>query len=182
MDETRKIILEKYPEYLKAYDKVLKRDYGYMFNMMIMDKKCFEHYCKWLFDILFELKTKIDMPKLSAFQGRFYGRISEIMFNVWLEYQIVNGKLKKKEIKEFYKDGGILFVCLFSFVFGWLTQMLYRKFTKRLNVGSFILYSLVMYGVFVSFMRAQTCIPSYWISFIMTYYLFNYKYDKEDRI
>lgn len=82
----------------------------------------------------------------------------------------------------FYKDGGILFVCLFSFVFGWLTQMLYRKFTKRLNVGSFILYSLVMYGVFVSFMRAQTCIPSYWISFIMTYYLFNYKYDKEDRI
>lgn len=42
-----------------------------MFNMMIMDKKCFEHYCKWLFDILFELKTKIDMPKLSAFQEDF---------------------------------------------------------------------------------------------------------------
>lgn len=132
LDETRKIILEKYPEYLKAYDKVLKRDYGYMFNMMIMDKKCFEHYCKWLFDILFELKTKIDMPKLSAFQGRFYGRISEIMFNVWLEYQIVNGKSKKKEIKELQ--------CIHMEKINWLKKggaFLKAKFLHERYEGSF---------------------------------------------
>lgn len=82
----------------------------------------------------------------------------------------------------FYKDGGIVFVCLFSFLFGWITQMLYRKFTQRLNIGSFILYSLMMYGVLVSFMRVQTCIPSYWIAFIMTYFLFDYRYNKNDRI
>lgn len=100
LDQTRLIIEEKYPEYLKSYDKVLKRTYGYMFNMMIMDRKCFDCYCSWLFDILFELKNRIDMPELSSFQGRFYGRVSEIIFNVWLEYQIQNGTLKKKEIKE----------------------------------------------------------------------------------
>lgn len=82
----------------------------------------------------------------------------------------------------FYKDGGIVFVCVFSFLLGCITQMLYKKFTQRLNIGSFILYLLVMYGVLVSFMRVQTCIPSYWISFIMTYFLFDYRYDRDDRI
>lgn len=39
LDETRKIIYEKYPGYIKSYDKVLQRTYGYMFNMMIMDRE-----------------------------------------------------------------------------------------------------------------------------------------------
>lgn len=82
----------------------------------------------------------------------------------------------------FYKDGGMVLVCLFSFFFGWITQTLYIKFTKRLNVGSFILYSLVMYGILVSFMRVQTCIPSYWISFIMAYYIFDYRHEKNNGI
>ena len=34
--ETRKIIQEKYPEYLKAYDAVMKRTDGHRFNMFIM--------------------------------------------------------------------------------------------------------------------------------------------------
>lgn len=76
----------------------------------------------------------------------------------------------------------MVLVCLFSFFFGWITQTLYIKFTKRLNVGSFILYSLVMYGILVSFMRVQTCIPSYWISFIMAYYIFDYRHEKNNGI
>ena len=57
-------------------------------------------YCEWLFDILFELKRKVDLSGLSSFQGRFLGRISEIIFNVWLDFQIKSGKLEKKRIKE----------------------------------------------------------------------------------
>lgn len=40
------------------------------------------------------------MPELSAFQNRFYGRVSEIIFNVWLDYQLESGNLKKEDIKE----------------------------------------------------------------------------------
>lgn len=100
LDETRKIIAEKYPEYIDSYDVVLKRTYGYMFNMMIMEKSYFNDYCAWLFDILFELKDKIDMPELSLFQGRFYGRVSEIIFNVWLDYKLKSSKLKPDQVKE----------------------------------------------------------------------------------
>lgn len=100
LDATREIIAEKYPDYIKCYDKVLKRTYGYMFNMMIMDKNFLDDYCKWLFDILFELKNKVDIGELDYFQGRFFGRISEIIFNVWLEKKIKYGELKKNQIME----------------------------------------------------------------------------------
>ena len=100
LDETRKVIAEKYPEYIACYDKVIRQTYGYMFNMMIMEKSLLDNYCSWLFDILFELGKRIDMPELSAFQGRFYGRISEIIFNVWLTQKIQSGQIKDTEVKE----------------------------------------------------------------------------------
>lgn len=100
LDEARKIVLQKYPEYIISYDAVMKHRYGYMFNMMIMEKKYLDNYCSWLFDILFELRKNIDISKLSEFQSRCYGRISEIMFNVWIEQQVRIGQLKRKQIME----------------------------------------------------------------------------------
>lgn len=100
LDETRNIIREKYPEYLETYDCVVKRTSGYMFNMMIMRRDLFREYCSWLFDILFELEDRVDTSGLNFFQGRFYGRISEIIFNVWLEQQLRTGRLREDQIKE----------------------------------------------------------------------------------
>lgn len=100
LDLTREIISDLYPEYISCYDRVIKQRSGYMFNMMIMERELLDKYCKWLFDILFELERRINMPELSSFQGRFYGRVSEIIFNVWLEYQIENKYLMKQDIKE----------------------------------------------------------------------------------
>lgn len=100
LDETRKVIAEKYPDYLNSYDKVLKQRSGYMFNMMIMQKELLDKYCSWLFEILFELKERINVSGLSAFQSRFYGRISEIIFNVWLDYNKNVGIISNSEIKE----------------------------------------------------------------------------------
>lgn len=102
LDETRRIIEELYPDYLESYDKTVNRTYGYMFNMMIMKSELFNAYCEWLFSILFELEKRIDHQnqELSAFQGRFYGRVSEIIFNAWLDKQITDGKINLAEIKE----------------------------------------------------------------------------------
>ncbi len=100
LDITRKIIEEKYPEYLIEYDQVMKQRWGYMFNMMIMDVTLLNEYCEWLFDILLELEKRVDSNNLSGFQGRFYGRVSEIIFNVWLKHLIDNKVIMRKEIKE----------------------------------------------------------------------------------
>ena len=100
LDETRTIINEQCPEYIRAFDKVMNQRGGYMFNMMIMDKRLLNDYCKWLFDILFELRKRIDTSDLSFFQGRFYGRVSELLLNVWLYYKIETDELKKTDIGE----------------------------------------------------------------------------------
>ena len=100
LDMTRNILLEKYPEYIDCYDDVMKHSSGYMFNMMIMDKKYFNSYCEWLFDILFELESQMPEQNLSPFQMRFYGRVSELLFNVWLNHQVTIGNVSRDIIKE----------------------------------------------------------------------------------
>lgn len=100
LDIVRDIIIDKYPDYLKTYDEVLRQRYGYMFNMMILEKSLLNDYCLWLFDILFELKNRIHNQELSFFQGRFYGRVSEIIFNVWLKKQLEENKIEKSDIME----------------------------------------------------------------------------------
>lgn len=130
LDVTRKIIGKKYPEYLYSFDKTMNQRSGYMFNMYIMEKRLSDAYCEWLFDILFELEKEIDMPELSQFQGRFYGRVSEIIFNCWLNYQLEkNPNLKVKEIG-----------CLHMEKINWLkkgTAFLKAKFGHKKYEGSF---------------------------------------------
>lgn len=100
LDLTREIISEKYPSYLHSYDRAVHRTSGYMFNMMIMRRDLFNSYCAWLFDILGELEKRVDASGLDAFQARFYGRISEIIFNVWLDRKIASGKISRSRIRE----------------------------------------------------------------------------------
>ena len=105
LEETRSIIEEKYPECIPSFHRVVRRKWGYMFNMMIMERELVNEYCTWLFDVLFELEKrvkegKVKMPALSTFQARFYGRISEIIFNVWLDHCLKTGRLRKKDIYE----------------------------------------------------------------------------------
>lgn len=132
LDMTREIIAEIYPDYLENYDKIINHTYGYMFNMMIMDKKLLDNYCSWLFSILFELQNRIKQQELSAFQGRFYGRVSEIIFNVWLDYQLSNGKIERNEIKEIG--------CVHMEKINWLKKgsaFLQAKFFGKKYEGSF---------------------------------------------
>lgn len=95
LDETRKILNEKYPEYLKEFDKLHKATSAHMFNMCIMKKDILNDYCKWLFDILFELEKRIDVSEYDKFHARFFGRISELLLNIWIN----KNKLKYKEVK-----------------------------------------------------------------------------------
>ncbi|MBQ3475855.1 MAG: DUF4422 domain-containing protein, partial [Bacilli bacterium] len=52
-------------------------------------------YCTWLFDILFELEKKIDVSKYDTFHARFYGRISELLLDVYLN----TNNIDYKEVK-----------------------------------------------------------------------------------
>ena len=95
LDKTRSIIEKKCPEYLNSFDKVMKSRGAHMFNMFIMKKELADKYCEWLFDILFELEKVIDTSGMTAFEARLFGRVSEMLLDVWIEK---NG-IKYKEIR-----------------------------------------------------------------------------------
>lgn len=84
LDQTRDILKSLYPEQLAVYDLTMKQTSGYMFNMFIMKKDLLNNYCEWLFPILDELYTRIDTSNMTAFEARYIGRVSELLFNVWL--------------------------------------------------------------------------------------------------
>ena len=108
LDITGEIIKEKYPKYSKEFDLLKKRTSAHMFNMFIMKKELMDEYCKWLFDILFELEKRIDTTKYDSFHARFYGRVSELLLDVWLNtkgYKYTEVPLLNMEKVNWWKKG-----------------------------------------------------------------------------
>ncbi len=82
---TRDIIEERQPDYLSSFDAVMSKRSAHMFNMMIARRDIFDSYCEWLFDVLFELEKRLDISKYKPFEARVFGRIGELLLNVYVE-------------------------------------------------------------------------------------------------
>ncbi|MCH5174673.1 MAG: DUF4422 domain-containing protein [Prevotellaceae bacterium] len=92
LELTREIIKVQYPEYQKEFDKVMQRSYAHMFNMCIMKKDIFDQYCTWLFTILFHLEKEVNTDNLSPYDARLFGRVSELLLDVWIEHNHIQYK------------------------------------------------------------------------------------------
>lgn len=110
LDEVENIIKEKYPEYIKAFEKVMNSRKLYIYNMFAMKKSLFDEYCAWLFDILFTLENRIDISDYDKYNARVFGFLSERLFNIWLEKKSLKVKTinvvfleKINWIKKIYK-------------------------------------------------------------------------------
>ncbi len=100
-DECRKVISEKYPDYIEAFDKFGKGKFLFLCNMFIARKDIFDSYYNWLFDILFELEKRINIDDYDDYNKRLYGFLSERLFNVWL---IKHNELKIKKMPVYNTD------------------------------------------------------------------------------
>ena len=85
LDTTREILQERYPAYLKAFDASMKRTVGHRFNMFVMSREKLNAYCKWLFDVLFELEKRLDTSSYDAYNARVFGFVAERLLDVWIE-------------------------------------------------------------------------------------------------
>lgn len=95
LDLTIEIIKEKYPNYYVNLQKHLNKRSGHYFNMFIAQKEIINPCLKWLFNILFELETKIDIDNYNGEDRRVFGFVSELLFDVYFE----SNKLKIKNQK-----------------------------------------------------------------------------------
>jgi hypothetical protein len=87
-NKLKKIIEEDYSEYLTAFEQVECGNWFYPYNMLIAEKKIFDRYAAWVFDILGKLENVVDLSGYDIQQARIYGFLSERLLAVWL---IANG-------------------------------------------------------------------------------------------
>lgn len=118
LDMAGEVIHELYPEYDQAFKKVMNRTWAHMFNMFVMRRDRFNHYCEWMFTILFELEKRLDISTYDTYNSRVFGFVSELLLDVWLEKQGIPYKEQNVsflEKQDWIKKGG---------------SFLLRKFTK----------------------------------------------------
>lgn len=100
IDELRHLIAEKYGEYKEAFDIVFSRNYYSPANMIYCKASIFNSYCEWLFSVLGDLESRIDITEYNIEQARIYGFLGERLLNVWIE----KNNLKKKELRIIQTD------------------------------------------------------------------------------
>jgi len=90
LDKTLEIIKRDYPDYVHAWDKVMKSTKGHRFNMFIMKTDVFNIYMEWMFDILFKLEQVLDISHYSDYDKRVFGFVSERLLDVWITANNIN--------------------------------------------------------------------------------------------
>jgi hypothetical protein len=122
LELTRQIISERCPEYVKSFDRVMHRSSAHMFNMLIAKKSVYDAYCTWLFDVLFELEKRLDISAYSAFEARVFGRIGELLLNVWVE----KNRISYKEVPYIFMEDAKWNRKIMNFL---LAKFLHKKYS-----------------------------------------------------
>lgn len=117
---------------------------------------------------------------LSFFVPEIYNNSYNYLLNAEVFRQIGSGVSNAfvTPIYYYYIDFGYFGIVLFSFIFGLISSRFYKKFKYKNNIKMFCHYCLLMYAIFISFIRIQTTIPSYIISFLLL--LFVFRGDKDE--
>ena len=94
----RSIIMEKHPLYLETFDKVMDGDRLYANNMFVMNRENFDTCMEWLFGLLFEFESRINLSDYTGYQERIMGFLAERLLTVWF----LHSKLRIKELPVIY--------------------------------------------------------------------------------
>ena len=84
LDVTRRILVERHPNCVSAFDAAMASTRGHRFNMFVMKRPVFDAYCAWLFDVLFELEKRLDISSYSPYDARVFGFVAERLLDVWI--------------------------------------------------------------------------------------------------
>lgn len=107
---TGDVLKEKYPEYWDTFQELVHGPHTYFGNIFITSKENYDHYCEWLFDILFEVQKRTDFTDYNDYHKRLFGFLSEFLQTVWIRYNnlsvyecmvgMVGEKYETRKLKE----------------------------------------------------------------------------------
>lgn len=82
----RKIIKKKYPDYLSDFDFYFNGYVVQTCNMMVCLKKIYDQYCEWLFDILIDACSTINLDGEDSQSIRAIGYMAERLLSLWISH------------------------------------------------------------------------------------------------
>lgn len=110
LEELHKLIRDDYPEILSTYETLVGGVNTLFGNMLICKRGLFDAYHSWLFDILFNLESRIVIDEPDSYHRRIFGFISEFLLYVYVVYNglkvkhtmvgMVGEKTEVKDIKK----------------------------------------------------------------------------------
>lgn len=77
-------IKKLYPDYISSLEKHINGSSKMCYGIFLMKKNIFFRYCKFVFDILFDLDSKLNFDKYSLNGKRTLGYLAEILFSVFI--------------------------------------------------------------------------------------------------
>ena len=80
----RQILAAVQPDYVDAFEVVMRNNLLYGNNIMAMKKSVFDQYCQWAFPLFFEIEKVIQIRGFDKYQSRFIAFLSERLFSVWI--------------------------------------------------------------------------------------------------
>lgn len=91
----RESIAKYSPEYCRDYDTIMSQNKLHCYNMLVMNKKMYNDYCEWLFNVLAIVEDALDKQHKGAdsrkgYYKRVYGFMSERLLNVYLLHNNIN--------------------------------------------------------------------------------------------
>lgn len=86
LELTVKVIKKLYPDFSEAVDEYFNGTLLYPCNLFIMNKKLYNEYCEWYFNILSETEKKMDISLYSEEGIRSIAHIGERLLGVFYTY------------------------------------------------------------------------------------------------
>lgn len=78
------VLRKLFPSFKSSIKQVEESHTGYFTNMFVMRWEFFSEYCEWLFGLLLEIEKRVDVSNYDTQRKRFFGFMSEWLFNVYL--------------------------------------------------------------------------------------------------
>lgn len=89
----KQVVRELYPDYLESFIEIMEMNNKLShYNMFYTKWDIFDNYCSWLFCLLQEVETRINISEYNDIQARIYGYMAERLLNVYVH----KNKLKIK--------------------------------------------------------------------------------------
>ncbi len=86
------VLSKNHPDYLDAYNRMLKGRGLYANNMFVLPAKHYDRFMEWWFSVLFEIEHAISVDDYKGYQQRVMGFIAERMLTTWFLHENLNIK------------------------------------------------------------------------------------------